>query len=74
MSSNSPPRLGIPCPVCGEALDLRPTRGRKSGKPSLMFICPLNGSHFRGFIADQAYVRQVLDLLEDRPPDGDDPS
>ena len=66
MSNNALPRLAIPCPVCGKALDLRPTRGRSSGKPSLMFICPVSGSHFRGFIADQAYVRGVFALLEDR--------
>ena len=64
---------GIPCPLCGETLELRPTRGRKSGKPSLMFICPVNGKHFRGFINDQDYVRKVLDLLEDSPRE-DDPS
>jgi len=29
-----------------------------------MFICPHDGRHFRGFIADQAYVAGVLARLE----------
>ena len=51
------------CPVCQASLNLRPCRG-KTGKPSLMFICPKNGRHFRGFIADQTYVADVLAHLE----------
>lgn len=43
---------------------LRPCQGRKSGKPSLMFICPHDGRHFRGFITDQNYVAGVLARLE----------
>ena len=53
-------RPGAPCPVCGVNLDVRPSTGRKSNKPFLMFICPVNGKHFRGFITDQEFMRQVL--------------
>lgn len=57
-------REAIPCPVCGEALVVRLARGRKSGKPFLMLVCPKDGRHFRGFINDRAYVSQVLERLE----------
>ena len=47
--------------VCGTGLEIRPAKGRKSGKPFLMVICPSNGRHFRGFIADQGYIKSVVD-------------
>ena len=56
---------GIPCPVCGTTLILRPAQGRKSGKPFLMLVCPSDGRHFRTFINDQEYVRQVFNRLEE---------
>ncbi|HZA23973.1 MAG TPA: hypothetical protein VFA32_15460 [Dehalococcoidia bacterium] len=59
---------GIPCIVCGGGLTLRTARGRKSGKPFLMLICPTDGRHFRGFINDQGYVKQVLARLEGQTP------
>ena len=55
--------------VCQEPLSVRPTRGRKSGKPSLMLICPSDGRHFRGFITDQSYVSGVLDRLQAISPE-----
>ena len=55
---------GIPCLVCGTDLSLRLTRGRKSGKPFVMLICPIDGRHFRGFITSQPYVAEVLARLE----------
>ena len=58
----------IPCLVCRKPLALRLARGRKSGKPSIMLICPSDGRHFRGFISDRAYVAQVLALLEGQTP------
>ena len=70
----------IPCLVCRKPLAFRLARGRKSGKPSIMLICPTDGRHFRGFISDRAYVGQVLALLEDQTPtpegggDNDTPS
>ena len=54
----------LPCPVCQAPMALRTCQGRKSGKPSLMFICPHDGRHFRGFITDQKYVAGVLARLE----------
>jgi len=59
------PSTQLHCLVCREPLILRPARGRKSGKPSLMLICPLSGKHFRGFITDQAYVAEVFARVED---------
>ena len=54
----------IRCLVCGEALLVRPARGRKSGKPFLMLVCGRDGRHFRAFVNDQEYVRGVLERLE----------
>ena len=60
---------GVSCLICQAPLDLRPARGRRSGKPFIMLICPTNGRHFRGFITDQTYVAQVLSRLDgDEPP------
>ena len=58
----------VSCPVCHAFLVFRPARGRKSGKPFIMIICPDNARHFRGFISDQAYVAGVLDRLEGHTP------
>ncbi len=52
------------CLVCGEALDLRQTQGRNSRKPSLMFVCPVDGRHFRAFVTFRPYVEAVLARLE----------
>ena len=54
----------IPCPVCQRDLEIRNATGRKSGKPFLMFICPEDCRHFRGFITDQGFMRQVLEKLD----------
>ena len=54
-----------PCLICAEPLEVRLARGRKSAKPSVMLVCPTDGRHFRAFITDQAYVRKVLDQLEE---------
>ena len=64
----------IPCLVCRKPLAVRLARGRKSGKPSIMLICPTDGRHFRGFISDRAYVGQVLAILEEQttPSEGQD--
>ena len=58
------------CLICGEPLDLRPTQGRRSRKPSLMFVCPADGRHFRAFVTYRPYVDAVLALMEDQPPEG----
>ena len=52
------------CLVCGEALDLRRTQGRHSRKPSLMFVCPVDGRHFRAFVTYRPYVDAVLSRLD----------
>ena len=56
----------IPCLVCGEALTIRLARGKKSGKLSVMLVCGRDGRHFRGFICDERYLSEVLELLETR--------
>ena len=58
MSTSS---LGAPCVVCGTPLTVRAARGRKSGKPFLMVVCSRDGRHFRGFIADQKYVKDIFE-------------
>ena len=60
--------LQVPCLVCTTALTLRLVRGRKSGKPFLMLICPVDGRHFRGFITHRDYVSGVLARLEGQTP------
>ena len=59
----------IGCPICSNPLSVRMARGRKSNKPFIMFICPEDGRHFRGFISDQKYVNKVL---QDRTLRGSD--
>ena len=58
----------IRCPLCGSGVAARLARGRKSGKPFILLVCPKDARHFRGFIGDQQYVKQViegqLDVLE----------
>ena len=54
----------LQCPVCHQALSLRLARGRKSGKPFLMVLCLQDGRHFRGFVGDRDFVRQVIGRLE----------
>jgi hypothetical protein len=60
--------LQVPCLVCTTALALHLVRGRKSGKPFLMLICPVDGRHFRGFITQRDYVAGVLARLEGQAP------
>ena len=52
------------CMVCGEPLDLRRTQGRRSRKPSLMFVCLVDGRHFRAFVTYQPFVDAVLGRLD----------
>jgi hypothetical protein len=55
----------VPCLVCHNPLELRLARGRKSHKPFLMLICPIDGRHFRGFISDRQFVANALGRLEE---------
>ena len=52
------------CLVCGHSLDLRQSQGRRSRKPSLTFVCPVDGRHFRAFITYLPYVEAVLERLK----------
>jgi hypothetical protein len=54
------------CPVCQTALMFRLAKGRKSSKPFIMLMCPLDGRHFRGFIGDRDYIKQVMEKLEEK--------
>ena len=54
------------CPICGLNLSLGLARGRKSGKPFIMLICPKDGRHLRGFINDWEFVGKVIRKLEDK--------
>ena len=51
----------IRCPLCGSGIAARLARGRKSGKPFILLVCPQDARHFRGFIGDQQYVKQVVE-------------
>ena len=54
----------IPCLVCGGPLTVHQAFGRKSKKPFIMLRCGQDARHFRAFITDQVYVRQVLEHAE----------
>ena len=56
--------VAISCLVCQGPLELRVAHGRKSNKPFLLLICPVDGRHFRGFIADKEYVAGVIRRAE----------
>ena len=53
----------VHCPVCNRALSVRPAKGRKSGKLFISMVCPGDGRHFRGFIADQQFVHAVIEQV-----------
>ncbi len=55
----------VPCLVCHSALDVRLAKGRKSQKPFLMLICPIDDRHFRGFISDKEFISKALGRLEE---------
>jgi hypothetical protein len=55
----------ISCIVCGGVVEVRPARGRKSGKPFLMLVCGREVRHFRGFINDAKFVEQVVENAEE---------
>ena len=55
----------IPCHVCQSPTNVRPARGRKSNKPFLSLICPVDGRHFRGFIGDQEFASKALDMAKE---------
>ena len=54
----------VACLICGVGLTIRAARGRKSGKAFVMLLCPQDGRHFRAFISDQAYVKNIFEKAE----------
>lgn len=61
------------CPLCSGKLEVRPSKGRKSGKPFIMWLCSVDGRHFRAFITYQPYVKEVMDRVnENERQDGEE--
>jgi RNase P subunit RPR2 len=56
----------IPCPICKTPLRVGLARSRKATRKKvfIMWVCPVDGRHARLFINDQAYVRKMLETLE----------
>ena len=54
----------VSCHICQAALKVKLARGRKSGKPFVMLACPEDGRHIRAFVADRAYVENLIGLVE----------
>ena len=54
------------CHICRVALSVRLARGRKSGKPFVLLVCPSDGRHMRAFVADADYVSNVIERLEEK--------
>ena len=48
------------CPVCTGPLSVRLARGRKSGKPFILLVCPVDGRHLRAFVSDRGYLDRVM--------------
>jgi predicted RNA-binding Zn-ribbon protein involved in translation (DUF1610 family) len=59
-----PANVSPGCPVCGNPLTFRLAKSKRTGKPFIMLACNLDGRHFRGFICDRDYVRQVVNKVE----------
>ena len=57
-------KSGLHCHLCGNPLDVRLARGRKSGKPFVLMVCPVDGRHIRAFVGDADYVRKLMDQVE----------
>ena len=55
---------GLKCHICRNPLSVRLARGRKSGKPFVMLVCPSDGRHMRAFVADADYISNVIERLE----------
>lgn len=54
----------IKCPVCRNGMEFREARNKRSGKPSIQLLCPVDPRHFRGFINDRDFVAQVIGHTE----------
>ena len=53
----------VECPICGDSLKISPASSRRSKKKKvfLMLVCNTDGRHFRGFISDQTFVKEVVE-------------
>jgi len=60
------PEESILCPVCRNPLSVRIATGRKSGKLFLMLVCREDGRHFRGFVGDQQYVKNLIQIVNEK--------
>lgn len=54
----------VNCPVCQTELELAPAQSRKKKRLCLMLVCPASATHFRAFINDQEFVKQVMARLD----------
>ena len=50
----------LKCPICSHAIEVRPSKGAKSGKLFIQLKCPIDARHFRGFIHDRSFVESAL--------------
>ncbi|MHB1006525.1 MAG: hypothetical protein ACYC3S_12920 [Chloroflexota bacterium] len=50
----------LQCPVCGDAVRYKVTQTRK-GRPSLMFVCPRDPRHVRGFVNDAQLLSRLCE-------------
>jgi uncharacterized protein YbaR (Trm112 family) len=51
----------IGCPVCSNPLSVRTAEGRKSHKAFIMLVCDKDPRHFRGFITDQEFIKEIME-------------
>ena len=55
----------IPCPICGGRVNLTLHTRKQSGKPFLMLLCQVDSRHYRAFINDETYVKNVAATLHE---------
>lgn len=60
------PLATVRCPLCASPLrfSLATSRRAKKKKAFVMLVCPTDARHFRGFISDQDYVKDLLGKAE----------
>lgn len=60
------------CWICGEPLRVGIAHRKRSGKPSLMLWCSVDGRHFRAFVNHVDTVRDIVERLEAEQKAGKD--
>ncbi len=55
----------IPCLICRGPVNLTLHTRKKPGKPFLMLLCQIDSRHYRAFINDEAYVRNIAATLRE---------